>query len=170
MLIVANKSFMPRVIMLSVMAPKWDSLYKNAWSNILFFTLPWLVFEPRIFFIFHFFFLSLYHWARVARQGYTCRIIYSIIAECHSCWLLQISPSCRVSLCWMSLCWVSWRPNEIAFTKMHGLASYFFTLFGLGFEPRIFFIFPFFFLSLPLSYSHSPGLHMLNNLQDWPWI
>ncbi len=142
MLIVANKPFMLcvimlNVIMLSVMAPKWDSPYKNAWSSILFFTLPGLGFEPRVFFLF--LFLSLYHWATIAPRGYTCRIIYSIIAECHSCLWLQISPSCRVSLCWMSLCWVSWRPNEIAFTKMHGYC--FLLCSGWGSNPGSFLFF-----------------------------
>ncbi len=43
-------------------------------------------------------------------------VIYGVCryAECHSCWVSQISSLCRVSLCWMSLCWmslcwVSWR-------------------------------------------------------------
>ncbi len=153
MLIVANKPFMSRVIMLnvimlSVMAPKWDSPYKNAWSSILFFTLPGLGFDPGVFFYFSFLFpLSLYHWATIAPRGYTCRIIYSIIGECHSCWLLQISPSCCVSLCWMSLFWVSWHPNEIAFTKMHGLAYCFLLCQGWGLNLGSFW----FFISSPLS-------------------
>ncbi len=31
-------------------------------------------------------------------------------AECHLCWVSQISPLCWVSLCWVSLCWMSWHP------------------------------------------------------------
>ena len=31
-------------------------------------------------------------------------------AECHLCWVSQISPSCWVILCRVSLCWMSWRP------------------------------------------------------------
>jgi hypothetical protein len=40
-----------------------------------------------------------------------------IYAECHLCWLPQISPLCRMmlrwmSLYWVSLCWMSWSHEQ----------------------------------------------------------
>ncbi len=61
----------------------------------------------------------------ITTHSITALYIECHYAECHSCWVSQISP-----WCWVSLCWMSWHPGKSL--KCPNLSQYYQTEQNLG--------------------------------------